>query len=95
MSAREVVANYERRWAMKGTFGLGEYQMQPRQGTERLHLSGLAHLALTHHGLRALGVQDKQANTYILLPRFHERLDRLRTEVRRHRVGRIVNRIRH
>lgn len=103
LTAREVVANYERRWAievlfkeLKGTLGLGEYQMQTRQGIERhLHLSGLAHLALTHHSLRTVGAQAKQANTDVPLPRFQERLDRFRAEVRRHRVGRFVNRIRH
>lgn len=103
LSAREVVANYERRWAvevlfkeLKGTLGLGEYQMQTRQGIERhLHLSGLAHLALTHHSLRTVGAQAKDANTDVPLPRFQERLDAVRAETRRHRVGRFVNRIRH
>jgi SRSO17 transposase len=103
LSARAVVANYERRWAievlfkeLKGTLGLGEYQMQTRQGIERhLHLCGLAHLALTHHSLRTVGAQAKRANKDVPLPRFQERLDSVRAEARRHRVGRFVNRIRH
>ena len=103
LSAREVVANYERRWAievlfkeLKGTLGLGEYQMQTRQGIERhLHVCGLAHLALTHHSLRTVGAQAKQANTDVPLPKFQERLGALRKDVRRNRVGRFVNRIRH
>jgi SRSO17 transposase len=103
LSAREVVANYERRWAievlfkeLKGTLGLGEYQMQTRQGIERhLHVCGLAHLALTHHSLRTVGAQAKRANKDVPLPKFQERLESLRAAVRRNRVGRFVNRIRH
>lgn len=103
LPAREVVTVYERRWAievlfkeLKGTLGLGEYQVQTRQGIERhLHLSGLAHLALTHHGLRAVGAQAKRANTDVPLPRFQERLDALRRDVRAESASRFVRRIRH
>jgi len=103
LSARDIVATYERRWAievlfkeLKGTFGLGEYQMQKRQGIERhLHLSGLAHLALTHHGLEAVGAQAKQANKDVLLPRFQERLDAMRRAMRHDDIERFVRRIRH
>ena len=50
LAPREIVACYERRWAievlfkeLKGTLGLGEYQVQTRQGIERhLHLYALA-----------------------------------------------------
>lgn len=103
LTARTVVATYERRWAieglfkeLKGTLGLGEYQMQTRQGIERhLHVCGLAHLALTHHSLRTVGAQAKQANTDVPLPKFHERLKALRAAVRRDRANRFLNRIRH
>jgi len=103
LPARDIVAIYERRWAievlfkeLKGTFGLGEYQMQKRQGIERhLHLCGLAHLALTHHALRAVGAQAKQANKDVPLPRFQERLDAMRREVREDNIERFVKRIRH
>jgi len=103
MSARAIVANYERRWAievlfkeLKGTFGLGKYQMQKRQGIERhLHLCGLAHLALTHHALRAVGAQAKQANKDVPLPRFQERLDAMRRDIREDNIERFVRRIRH
>lgn len=103
LPARDIVAIYERRWAievlfkeLKGTLGLGEYQMQKRQGIERhLHLCGLAHLALTHHSLRAVGAQAKQANKDVPLPRFHERLEAMRSDVRAENVERFVRRIRH
>lgn len=103
LTARAVVAIYERRWAieglfkeLKGTLGLGEYQMQTRQGIERhLHVCGLAHLALTHHSLRTVGAQAKHANTDVHLPKFHERLKSLRAAVRTDRANRFVNRIRH
>lgn len=103
LSARAVVASYERRWAievvfkeLKGTLGLGEYQMQTRQGIERhLHVCGLAHLALTHHSLRTVGAQAKVANKDVPLPKFRDRLESLRKEVRRDRANRFANRIRH
>lgn len=102
LSAREIVANYERRWAievlfkeLKGTLGLGNYQMQKRQGIERhLHLCGLAHLALTHHSLRAVGEKATQANKDVPLPRFQERLESLRQDIREENVNRFVRRIR-
>jgi SRSO17 transposase len=103
MPPRAIIANYERRWAievlfkeLKGTFGLGDYQMQKRQGIERhLHLCGLAHLALTHHALRAVGAKAKQANKDVPLPRFQERRDAMRREIREDNIERFVRRIRH
>lgn len=103
LPARDIVAIYERRWAievllkeLKGTLGLGEYQVQTRQGIERhLHLCGLAHLALTHHSLTAVGAQAQQANKDVPLPKFQERLDALRRDVRADNVHRFVKRIRH
>ena len=103
LPARDIVAIYERRWAievlikeLKGTLGLGEYQVQKRQGIERhLHLCGLAHLTLTHHSLTAVGAKANQANKDVPLPRFQERLDALRRDVRKDNVNRFVKRIRH
>jgi SRSO17 transposase len=103
LPARTIVATYERRWAievlfkeLKGTFGLGEYQMQKRQGIERhLHLSGLAHLMLTHHSLSAVGAKAKQANKDVPLPKFQERLEAMRRDIRTENVNRFVKRIRH
>jgi hypothetical protein len=103
LPARDIVAIYERRWAvevlfkeLKGTFGLGEYQVQTRQGIERhLYLCGLAHLTLTHHSLNAVGAKAKHANKDVPLPRFQERLDALRREIRTDNVSRFVQRIRH
>jgi SRSO17 transposase len=103
LPARDIVATYERRWAievlfkeLKGTLGLGQYQMQHRQGIERhLHVCGLAHLALTHHSLKAVGAQAKQANKDVPWPRFQERLEALRRDVRKDNVERFVKRIRH
>jgi hypothetical protein len=101
--AREVVAIYERRWAievlfkeLKGTFGLGAYQMQKQAGIERhLHLCGLAHLALTHHSLSAAGAQANEKNKDVLLPRFQERLEALRREIHEDNINQFVRRIRH
>lgn len=99
---RAVVAGYERRWAievlfkeLKGSLGLGEYQVQTRQGIERhLHLCGLAHLTLTHHGLKAAGAQAKRANTDVPLPKFQDRLEALRQEVRTENLERVLRKVR-
>jgi hypothetical protein len=101
--ARQIVAHYERRWSievlfkeLKGSLGLGEYQVQTLDGIARhLHLSGLAHLTLTHHGLRALGAQARQQNMDVSLPKFRDRMEMLRCAVREETVDRIVRRIRH
>jgi SRSO17 transposase len=103
LPVRKIVAAYERRWAievlfkeLKGTFGLGEYQVQKRQGIQRhLHLSGLAHLTLTHHSLSAVGAKAKQTNKDVPLPRFQERLEAMRRDIRTENVNRLVKRIRH
>jgi hypothetical protein len=99
---RAVVAGYERRWAievlfkeLKGSLGLGEYQVQTRQGIERhLHLCGLAHLTLTHHGLKAAGAQATRANTDVPLPKFQDRLEALRQEVRTENLERVLRKVR-
>jgi SRSO17 transposase len=103
LAPREIVASYERRWAievlfkeLKGTLGLGEYQVQTRQGIERhLHLCALAHLTLTHHGVRAVGAQARLAYMDVPLPKFQERLEKLRHEVHSETAERVIRRIRH
>jgi transposase len=102
LAPRKVVASYERRWAievlfkeLKGSLGLGEYQVQTRQGIERhLHLCGLAHLTLTHHAMKALGAEAKRANTDVPLPKFQERLESLRHEVRSESLEKIIRKVR-
>lgn len=100
---RQVVAFYERRWnievlfkELKGTLGLGAYQVQTLEGIERhLHLSGLAHLTLTHHSLKAVGAPARRKNKDVLLPKFQERLEALRRDVREETVTKVLRRIRH
>ena len=103
LAAREIVSIYERRWAievlfkeLKGSFGLGSYQMLARQGIVRhLHLSALAHLTLTRHSLTAVGAKAKQPHKDVLLPKFQTRLATLRAVIRRHQTERIIERIKH
>ena len=100
---RQVVAVYERRWnievlfkELKGTLGLGAYQVQTLEGIERhLHLSGLAHLTLTNHSLQAVGAPARRKNKDVLLPKFHDRLETLRRAVREETVTKVLGRIRH
>lgn len=102
LSPREVMASYERRWAievlfkeLKGSLGLGEYQLQTRQGIERhLHLCGLAHLTLTHHAMKALGAEAKRGNKDVPLPKFQERLESLRHAVRSESLEKIIRKVR-
>jgi SRSO17 transposase len=103
LAAREIVSIYERRWAievlfkeLKGSFGLGSYQMLARQGIVRhLHLAALAHLTLTRHSLRAVGAQAKQPHKDVLLPKFQTRLNTLRDDIHRQQTERLVERIKH
>ncbi len=81
-AARDIVATYEKRWNIEVLFkklrselGLGEYRLQKREGIRRhLHLVCLAHLTLTHHSLKSVGAQARQANSTIPLPKFQTRL---------------------
>lgn len=103
LAAREIVSIYERRWAievlfkeLKGSFGLGSYQMLARSGIVRhLHLAALAHLTLTRHSLTAVGAQAQQPHTDVLLPKFQTRLATLRADILRQQTERIVERIKH
>lgn len=70
--------------------GLGDYQMQSREGILRhLHLCGLAHLLLTRRSLEALGAKAKTANKQVELPTMNGRLSDLRGEIRDEQVNRI------
>jgi Transposase DDE domain len=103
MKARDIVAAYENRWAievlfkeLKGTLGLGAYQVLSERGIRHhLHLCGLAHLLLTHHSLEAVGAKARKANQEGSLPPLPERLEALRDDLRRDRLDRLVRRTRH
>jgi hypothetical protein len=103
LDARTVVSVYERRWSIEVLFkelrsdlGLGDYQVLARAAIQKhLHLCGLAHLVLTHHGMDAVGAQARKANTTPALPRFRERLDDFRRAVRNEHLRRIIKGERH
>jgi hypothetical protein len=81
---------------LKGSFGLGSYQMLARPGIVRhLPLAALAHLTLTRHGLTAIGAPAKQPHQDVLLPKFQTRLATLRADIQRQQTERIVERIKH
>jgi hypothetical protein len=97
---REVLAIYERRWNIEvlfkelRTLGLGAYQLQHRNGIRRhLHVVCLAHLALTHHAIKAVGAQATVTKT-IPVPPLRQRLDHLRRCVLEDQADVFANRIR-
>lgn len=100
--ARQILAIYETRWnievllkELKGTLGLGHYQMQSWIGIVRhLHLTALSHLTLTHHALKAVGAQAKQPHQDVPLPTFQQRLATFRQDLQREQITRFANRIR-
>jgi DDE superfamily endonuclease len=104
LSGREVLAEYEKRWwievllgELRGPLGLGDYQvLDERKIVNHLHLCGLAHQALTHHGLEAEGAQAETRQTgERTLPPLNQRLASLRAAWRRERIEAVVSRIRH
>lgn len=98
LDARTIVAIYERRWQIEVLFkelecdlGLSHYQVQSRLGiVHHLHLCGLVHLMLTHHGMEAVGAQARKANTDVTLPSLRTRLESLRAEIKRDQFERII-----
>jgi len=100
LAAREIVSIYERRWAievlfkeLKGSLGLGSYQMLARSGVVRhLHLAALAHLTLTRHSLTAAGAQAQQPHKDVPLPKFQTRLVTLRAAIQRQQIERLIER---
>ncbi len=93
---------YETRWAievlmkeLKGSLGLGQYQMQSWIGIVRhLHLVALSHLTLTHHATKRLGAKAKQPHKDVPLPTFSQRLTAFREDIHREQITRFANRIR-
>ena len=103
LDERAIVAIYEKRWnievlfkELRGTLGLGSYQMQKLRGIERhLHVVCLTHLVLTHHSLSAAGAQARKANEQVPLPTLTQRREVLRDTIRIEQITRFVNRIKH
>ena len=79
---------------LRNTLGLCDYQVLRRHAIERhLHLSGMAHLLLTHHGLQAAGAQAKQKDKDVSLPPMNERLENLRKSIRHDQTNALLKRI--
>jgi hypothetical protein len=104
LTGREVLAEYEKRWwievlfkELRGTLGLGSYQvLDERKIVNHLHLCGLAHQVLTHHGLQAGGAKAEAKKTQERpLPPLSQRLVSLREALRRERIEELVKRERH
>ncbi len=86
LSAEEVATGYGWRWeievtlkALKQHLGLGDYQHRWFEGAlHHLHLSCLAHLALTFAELNRLGKKAQRKNAVLLLPSTRDLQNRLR-----------------
>ena len=97
LDARQIVSIYELRWNIEVLFkelevdlGLGDYQMLSEEGIlKHLHLCCLSHLALTHHSLEAVGAQARKANQEVRLPTMNQRLENLRSDLRREQIQRL------
>lgn len=102
LDARKILVIYETRWAievlmkeLKGSLGLGQYQMQSWIGIVRhLHLVALSRLTLTHHALKRVGAQAKQSHKDVPLPTFSQRLTVFREELHHTQVIAFTDRIR-
>jgi SRSO17 transposase len=102
LTDRQIVAIYERRWAIEVLFkelrqdlGLGVYQVQHEEAIlNHLHLCCLAHLLLTHRSLLALGAQAKKPNKDLALPSMKQRLQDLREAVRHDQIRPVLRKIR-
>jgi len=101
LTDRQIVAIYERRWAIELLFkelrqdlGLGEYQLQHEEAIlNHLHLCCLAHLLLTHRSLTALGAKAKKPNKDLALPSIKQRLQDLRDAVRRDQIRPVLRKV--
>lgn len=101
LQARDIVASYEHRWdietlfkELKGTLGLGAYQVLNEQGIcHHLHLCGLTHVWLTRQSLDALDAKARKAKE-LSLPPLSQRLESLRAQLRHERLRRLLARTR-
>jgi SRSO17 transposase len=101
VTPRQAIAMYERRWAIEVLFkelrslGLGAYQMLHRKGIVRhWHLVCLAHLALTHHAIKAIDDTAQKLKDEIPLATLQHRLDALRRQLRDDHIRGFTQRIR-
>jgi len=79
---------------LRNSLGLCDYQVQSRNAIARhQHLSGLAHQLLTHHSLRAEGAKARQQNQEVSLPPFRERLESLRSTIRKGQAKLMLDKI--
>jgi hypothetical protein len=103
LAAKTIVSIYEQRWAIEILFkelrtdlGLCDYQVLEADAIVRhLHLCCLSHLMLTHHAMDGAGAQARKANHEVDLPPMSTRLERLRTEIRRDQMRRLLRGKRH
>jgi SRSO17 transposase len=101
LNAREIMVIFEKRWnievlfkELRNSLGLCDYQVLRRRAIERhLHLSCMAHLVLTHHGLQAEGAKAKQKDKEVSLPPMSERLENLRTSIHHDQTTALLRRI--
>lgn len=103
LAAKTIVSIYEQRWAIEILFrelrtdlGLCDYQVLEEDAIVRhLHLCCLSHLMLTHHAMEGDGAQARKANQEVDLPPMSQRLETLRTEIRRDQMRRLLAGKRH
>lgn len=101
LDARTIMTVYEKRWnievlfkELRNSLGLCDYQVLSRNAIERhLHLCCMAHLLLTHHGLKAEGAKAKEADKEVSLPHLSERIESLRDSIRREQTKALLKRI--
>ena len=101
LQGRDIVASYEHRWdietlfkELKGTLGLGAYQVLNEQGIcHHLHLCGLTHIWLTRQSLDALDAKARKAKK-LSLPPLSQRLESVRAQLRSERLERLLKRTR-
>ena len=101
LEARKIMMIFEKRWnievlfkELRNSLGLCDYQVLSRNAIERhLHLSCMAHLVLTHHGLKAVGAQARQKDKEVSLPPMSERLENMRASIRNDQTHALLSRI--